>query len=75
MFKLSYHVSNNGDGSVSVHFHPSAKAANEADAAMDEGWGESSADSVNLKVEGGKLYFEDFQQLERKYQKVWVEVE
>lgn len=71
MFELHYHCKNNGDGSVSVEFHESKQAAEKADEEMDEGWGESSASSVKLKVEDGKLYFQTYEDVEGKYQKVW----
>jgi len=38
-FRLHYHISNNGDGSASVHFHKTAKEAEKADEAQSEGWG------------------------------------
>ena len=68
-FKLYYNCRNGGDGSVSVDFHNSEAEAEKAEENMDEGWGESSVNSVRLKIEDGKLYF-------RKYNGkfVWVEV-
>lgn len=38
-FKLHYHISNNGDGSASVHLHQTQEEADKADEAMDEGVG------------------------------------
>lgn len=60
MFELFYHVSNNGDGSVSVHFHQTMDRATKADdkAQEGEGWGEASTGSVVLKVdEQGRISF------------------
>jgi hypothetical protein len=55
-FKLHYHVSNNGDGSASVHFHETAEEAEKADSELEEGWGDSSASYIELKTEmhGGR---------------------
>lgn len=70
IFELHYHCSNGGDGSVSVNFHKTEQDAESADAAQDEGWGESSASSVKLKLEDGKLYYEDYNGAGRE----WVEM-
>ena len=75
MFKLHYHVRNNGDGSVSVQFHPNEKAARDAEDAMDEGWGESCADFVHLKVEDGRLFYESHDYVNNVFQKVWLPTE
>lgn len=60
MFKLHYHVINCGDGSVSVHFHQTEQQAKDADKKMDEGWGESSANYIDLKIENGQIYFKEY---------------
>ena len=75
MFKLHYHCSNGGDGSVSVHFHQSAEEAEKADEAMDEGWGESSASYITLKVYRGLLYYRDHEYVDGKQKEVWKPVE
>jgi hypothetical protein len=49
-FKLHYHVSNNGDGSASVHFHETAEEAEKADSELEEGWGDSSARDARWKT-------------------------
>jgi hypothetical protein len=73
-FELHYHLTNNGDGSASARFHQTEEEAEKADEAMDEGWGESSASSVRLKYEDGKIYFREYQRIDGKYQYVWVEI-
>lgn len=74
-FALHYHCSNGGDGSVSVHFHPNLEAAEKADEEMDEGWGESSAGTVNLKVENNQLFYREYERVDGKYQYIWKPVE
>lgn len=74
-FKLHYHCSNGGDGSVSVDFHESADKAKQADENMDEGWGESSASDVSLKLVGDTLYFREYEEVNGKYDWVWKIVE
>jgi hypothetical protein len=54
-FILHYNVSNNGDGSASVHFHDNSEQAEAADEAQEEGWGESSASSLELQIQDGKI--------------------
>lgn len=71
MWKLPYYVRNGSDGSASVEFMPSLKEAKQADEDMDVGWGESSADEVELKVEDGKLYFHGW---DKDYHRIWIEV-
>lgn len=74
-FALPYFVRNGGDGSAIVEFTPTLEAADKADSEMDEGWGESSAGTVKLKVEGDKLFYRDFQQNDHgNYEYVWIEV-
>jgi len=75
MFQLHYHCENNGDGSVSVKFHGSEKEAEAADAAMDDGWGESSASCVKLKFEDGKLFYLEGEWVNGEFEKVWKPVE
>lgn len=55
MFRLHYHVSNNGDGSASVYFHSTAKKAEQEDETQAEGWGEPTASYVDLEIVGGKI--------------------
>lgn len=72
-FKLNYYITNNGDGSASVHFTSSEAEAEKADEELEEGWGESCNGDVTVKVENGKLYFRNFQEVKGKYDYVWVE--
>ncbi len=74
-FKLPFYCSNGGDGSVSVRFCQSLEEAETKDSEMEEGWGESSARSVKIKVEDNKLFYEKFESVDGKYQYVWKEVE
>jgi len=74
IFKLPYYVSNGGDGSANLRLMPSLKEAEGADEAQDEVWGESSAGEIELKVDNGKLFYRDFQEVKGKYTEVWVEV-
>lgn len=55
-FKLPYWVSNGGDGSANVMFESTLSRAKKKCDEQDEGWGESSAGEVRLKVEEGKLF-------------------
>lgn len=55
-FELPYWVANCGDGSVSVNFEQFLEDAERKDEEMDEGWGESSASTVSLKVENNQLF-------------------
>lgn len=75
--KLYYHCSNGGDGSVSVHLHQTEEAADKADEEMEEGWGESSAGSIELKydAETQKILYKDYELIDGKYQKIWKELE
>lgn len=73
-FLLPYHVSNGGDGSANVEFHATLDEAVAQDEAELEGWGEPSADTIALKVEDGKLFFQDWKDIDGKFQPVWVEV-
>lgn len=70
IFTLPYHITNNGDGSASVKFHATRAEAEAADAAMDEGWGESCDGEVRLRVEDSKLFFSEY--TTGGY--IWVEV-
>lgn len=77
-FNLPYYCSNGGDGSVSVHCMPTLQEAEAADEAQSEGWGESSAGRIQLKVEDGDLYFRQLQYVDTgkkgRYEYVWVRV-
>jgi hypothetical protein len=77
-FRLHYRVQDNGDGSASVHFHPTEEHANQAEEKEIEkgyGWGESSVHSVQLKLENNQLFFRDHEEVNGKYQEVWRPVE
>ena len=74
-FELPFYVRNGGDGSAIVEFAPTLAAAEASDDAQDEGWGESSAGIVKLKVEGGRLFFSDFMEIDGRFQRGWVRVE
>lgn len=73
-FELPYYISNGGDGSVSLNPCQSLAEAEKADSEMDEGWGESSAGTIKLKVENKTLFYRDFEEFEGKYQYVWKQV-
>jgi len=73
-FKLPYYIRHGGDGSVILEPCSTIAGAEAADEAMDEGWGESSAGTIELKVEDGKLYYQDYADINGTYTKVWVEV-
>ncbi len=77
LFKLHYHISNNGDGSASVCLHKTAEEAEKADSEMDEGWGESCNGDVDIKLENGKLYYGDydFNPHTKKYETMWYPLE
>lgn len=77
MAKLHYHISNNGDGSASVHFHQTYDEAVEADEKESEsgdGWGESCNGSVNLKVVDGQIFYEDYGYTNGKFGCIWKPV-
>lgn len=71
-YKLPYHCTDNGDGSASVQFHKTIEEAEKADEEMEDGWGESSADYVELKIEGGKLLARI---QDENYKTIWVELQ
>lgn len=75
MFDLHYHVSNNGDGSVCVNFHRTRKEAEEADANQADPWGESSAETLRLKVEDGKIHYRIMRWDGKQYHEEWVPVQ
>lgn len=75
MFKLHYWVSSGGDGSVSVRFEESHEKAEEKDDAQEEGWGESSASSVTLDVQNGKIVRKVQEWDGKKHNTVWVPLE
>ncbi len=75
MFKLHYYVSNGGDGSASVRLCKTEEEAEKEDEGQSEGWGESSASSINLKLEGGKLFYSDYEYVGGKYTKLWIPLE
>lgn len=59
-FELHYSISNNGDGSVSLHIHPSAIAARQADEAEQEPFAEPTAGclALRLSADGGAIEVE-----------------
>ena len=59
-FKLPYFISNNGDGSASLQPCVTLREAEREDSEQPEGWGESSANELKIKVEDNKLYFWDY---------------
>lgn len=79
-FKLPYWCKDCGDGSVSVRFSASIHdAEDEEEKNLEENgisWGETSAGTIVLKVEDGKLFFKDFVYDEslKKFNDVWIEV-
>ncbi len=76
-FKLPYWVSNGGDGSANVRFCGTLAKAQEKDEAQSEGWGESSAGYVTLKVVDNKLYFQTYGTYNpqtKTLPQIWVEV-
>lgn len=76
-FKLHYFIHNCGDGSAAIELCESAEQAEERDeeAQEDEGWGESSNDSIQLILEDGKLFFQDYRNVDGKYQYVKIPLE
>lgn len=77
MFKLHYHVNNGGDGSANVRFHETQQQAEAADANQSEGWGESSAGSVELAIQDGKIVRKCFEwdAKAKKHNTVWKPLE
>lgn len=77
MLRLHYTIQNNGDGSASVRLHPSEEAAEEADKYEEEhgeGFAESTASYIHLKIEENKVFYSSFEKIGGKYQSVWVEI-
>jgi hypothetical protein len=75
-FKLHYYVQDNGDGSASVRFTASEKdAENHPDA--EEGWGESTASYIDVKVEKKKIFIREFRYNPEtgKHGYEWIEVQ
>jgi hypothetical protein len=58
-FVLPFYISNNGDGSASAHFCKNFEEAEEKDEGQSEGWGESSADKVEIILKNGELFIEE----------------
>ena len=69
IFELHFDISNNGDGSASIRMHPTKEAAEKA-AENEEGWGEPLNDSIKLKLEDGKIFYEDHD--EETYKPIWI---
>lgn len=74
VFKIPYYVSNGGDGSVTVRFTTTLKQAEKADEELEEGWGESSVDSLHIRVDDEKVYIRLYEEVDGKYQFVWRQV-
>lgn len=72
-FKLHYHPRNNGDGSASAVFHETEDQAIKADEDMNEGWGESSAASLTIRMDANVLYFRKYDRDKKEY--VWIPLE
>lgn len=78
-FTLPYWVENGGDGSANVHFTSTLENAEKKCAAQSEngdGWAESSASTISLKVKDGKLFFlvNRYDEKKKKLIDIWVEV-
>jgi len=60
-FKLSYWISNQGDGSVALRIADSEDAAakDEEESNGDECWGESSVGSLDFVIKNGKICLVD----------------
>jgi hypothetical protein len=74
IFKLNYWVQNGGDGSAIVRFEPIKEVAETKDESQSEGWGESSADSISIMMDGGKLFYQSYQMIDGKFTSIWVEI-
>lgn len=75
MFKLHYWVKSGGDGSAIVKFAASHDEAEEKDEAQEEGWGESSASSVTLEVQNGKIVRKELVWDGIRHNTTWVPLE
>lgn len=83
MPKLNFWVSDNGDGSATTRFEPTAEAARLAEENDKEefngGFAEATCDSIEIKIVDGKIcYFDsDFKEVDGKYQHVerWIPLE
>jgi hypothetical protein len=74
VFELPYWISNNGDGSASIQLCETSEEAAKADEDQQQngdGWGEPSADSIKLKLDNGKIYF---QGRDEGHKRVWKEL-
>lgn len=74
-FDLPYWVSNNGDGSVSVKFLQTLEDAELEDEAQEEGWAESSAYTVRLKVENNQLFLRKNNYIRGKWVESWLPIQ
>jgi hypothetical protein len=80
VFELPYWVKNGGDGSANVKFTPTFEEAEKLDEDQSEGWGESSANTLELKIKDGKIYYKSFKYLTAKDEKTgkyvdnWIEL-
>lgn len=59
-FKLPYYISNGGDGSASLNLYPRLVEAEVAEQDEDEPFGDRTADTIDLMVEDGKLFYRDW---------------
>lgn len=75
MFKLHYWVQSGGDGSVIVKFEESHDKAELLDSEQEEGWGESSASSVVLDIQDGKIVRRVNVWDGKKHNIIWVPLE
>lgn len=73
-FAIPFYISNGGDGSANLRLCTTLAEAKQEDEDQPEGWGESSAEEIIIKVKDGKVYFKDFRDVGGKYQFVWVEI-
>lgn len=70
-FKLFYWISNDGDGSGSVHFTKTEQEAIEAEEKQPEGFAEETVSWIDLRVESGQILFREFEEVNGVYQDVW----
>lgn len=81
MAKLHYWVENGGDGSASACFVRSEDEAVRLDEDQSEGWSESSAGHVELRVHDGTIQFRRFRFVNRTDSKrehmveEWIDLE
>jgi hypothetical protein len=79
IYKLPYWVENGGDGSANVRFCSTLENAEkkcEGQSEKGEGWGEPSANTIELKVKNGKLFFliNRYDESKKTFIDIWIEV-